>query len=140
MIYFFWFAFSILAGVIASSKGRSGFGFFLLSVFLSPLIGIICALIAQKNEPQKHELKKKRYYCPDCKETIMKDALVCKHCGLRFDSEDTQSDAPTNGLQQMEKYGITYDGTHYKFSEYKYTKLSDAINYAAAIQQQGNIL
>lgn len=130
-IFLFWIIFSILAGVIANSKGRSGFGFFLLSVFLSPLIGIVCALIAQKHEPQKQ-----LYRCPDCKETIMKDAIVCKHCGLRFDSErDTQSAAPSDA-QQMEKYRITYDGMHYKFGEYKYTKLSDAINYANAMQQQ----
>jgi phosphate/sulfate permease len=38
-----WIIFSIVAGAIASAKGRSGFGYFLLSLFLSPLVGIILA-------------------------------------------------------------------------------------------------
>ena len=38
-----WIVFSIVAGVIANARGRSGFGFFLLSLVLSPLIGILLA-------------------------------------------------------------------------------------------------
>ncbi|EPT1451953.1 hypothetical protein ACVOZ6_003541 [Escherichia coli] len=34
----------ILVGVMASSRGRSGFGFFLLSFLLSPLIGLVILL------------------------------------------------------------------------------------------------
>jgi hypothetical protein len=39
-----WFMFSIVAGIIASSRGRSGFGYFMLSLILSPLIGLILAV------------------------------------------------------------------------------------------------
>ena len=41
-----WVIFCIVPAMIASGKGRSGMGFFLLSLFLSPLIGLIAALIA----------------------------------------------------------------------------------------------
>ena len=51
-IFFFWVAFSIMSAIVASNKGRSGFGFFMLSFCLSPLIGFIGALIAKpKNVP-----------------------------------------------------------------------------------------
>ena len=87
MLYFLsWIFFSGVAGAIADNKGRSSFGFFLLSIILSPIVGITCALVAQKIEPPVQ-----RYICPDCKETILKDALVCKHCGLRFDTESDES-------------------------------------------------
>jgi hypothetical protein len=43
----FWIFFCVLVAVYAGAKGRSGIGFFLLSVFLTPLIGFIIAVIMQ---------------------------------------------------------------------------------------------
>src|SRR4030067_2343959 len=40
-----WFALSVLAGIVASKKGRSGTGYFFLSLFLSPLIGLLAAAL-----------------------------------------------------------------------------------------------
>ncbi|MEN9751646.1 MAG: hypothetical protein RLZZ600_693 [Actinomycetota bacterium] len=40
-----WLFLCFLIGMYARGKGRSGLGFFLLSVVLSPLIGFIIALI-----------------------------------------------------------------------------------------------
>jgi hypothetical protein len=34
------------------------------------------------------------------------------------------------GVQQMQEYGISFDGERYSFGEYRYEKLADAINYA----------
>jgi hypothetical protein len=45
-----WFLFSIFCGVWASSKGRSGFGFFFLSLLLTPMLGSIAVVIAKRNE------------------------------------------------------------------------------------------
>lgn len=44
-ILILWVIGAAVAGFVASSRGRSGFGFFLLSLLLSPLIGIILAAI-----------------------------------------------------------------------------------------------
>ncbi|CAN2185303.1 hypothetical protein MCEMZLE14_00392 [Candidatus Nanopelagicaceae bacterium] len=41
----FWLILSVLAGVYAGTKGRSGFGWFCFSFFLSPLIGFIALAI-----------------------------------------------------------------------------------------------
>lgn len=43
--FIFWIFFCALVAVYAGTKGRSGIGFFLLSLFLSPLIGYIIAAI-----------------------------------------------------------------------------------------------
>ena len=40
-IVLFWVLFCIVVGVIATSKGRSGFGYFFLSMLISPVLGLI---------------------------------------------------------------------------------------------------
>jgi hypothetical protein len=49
----FWFLFAIVVGIAASSRGRSGFGWFLLSCLISPLLGLILVLVLAKNEPRR---------------------------------------------------------------------------------------
>ena len=75
-----WLGLSIVAGVIAANKGRSGFGFFLLALALSPLVGIIAAAAAKTNEQAQVESGEGRK-CPFCAEIVKIEAVVCKHCG-----------------------------------------------------------
>jgi hypothetical protein len=83
-IFLFWFILSLIVGAQASAKGRSGFGFFLLSMILSPLIGFLIALISKDlsndDKLQSGELKK----CPSCAELVKREAIKCKHCGDVF--------------------------------------------------------
>jgi hypothetical protein len=50
-IFFFWLILAILVGVFASKRGRSGFGWFLLSVLLSPLICFLIVLCLADLKP-----------------------------------------------------------------------------------------
>lgn len=51
MLIIVWLLFALVVGAFASSRGRSGLAFFLLSVLLSPLVGFIIVLIVGSNAP-----------------------------------------------------------------------------------------
>ncbi len=96
-IFIFWLFFSIIAGVIASNKGRSGFGFFLLSVILSPLIGIVCAVVAKSNiQSAQTPSPKTHVKCPHCAEWVLPEASVCKHCDLALTPDNAFVDRHKN--------------------------------------------
>ena len=84
-----WFVFSILIAFIANLRGRNGIGWFLISLMLSPLIGLILVLAlpkqgeagAPRDESGQIITTKSHVRCPDCRELVRHDANKCKHCG-----------------------------------------------------------
>jgi hypothetical protein len=83
-LFLFWLFFSVICGIVASSRGRSGFGYSLLAIMISPLLCIILvallpnlknSLSSSQPTPETH------VKCPDCRELILRDAKKCKHCG-----------------------------------------------------------
>jgi Uncharacterised protein family UPF0547 len=83
LILMFWLALCAVAAYIASNKGRSGVGIFLLSVFLSPLVGVIVALAMSPNLAAQGKKK-----CPSCAEFVQPDAKVCRFCQHSFVEEE----------------------------------------------------
>lgn len=77
-----WLVFSVVAGIVAASRGRSGFGYFLLSIFLSPLVGLLLAALmpSLKAASAQTQDTTPRVPCPRCAELIMPTATVCRFC------------------------------------------------------------
>ena len=85
---FTWALLSVLVGVLAHNRGRFGFGWSIVSLMLSPLIGfiiVLCLSDAKKAKPTDglgnvvSESTHRR--CPACRELIRIDARKCRHCG-----------------------------------------------------------
>lgn len=85
----FWVALCFVIAYWAHTKGRFAFGWFVISLMLSPLIGgLIVAILpkAGKAAIPRDELgnpitPETHVNCPDCRELVRKDARKCKHCG-----------------------------------------------------------
>lgn len=87
-IFLFWFLFSVLCGMMASKAGRSGFGYFLLAMIISPLLCFLLLAVLGKTSPAGPS-PDTHIKCPDCRELILKDARVCKHCGCKLIPTET---------------------------------------------------
>ncbi|MES2572965.1 MAG: hypothetical protein V4710_23280 [Verrucomicrobiota bacterium] len=78
-----WLLLCFLASTIADKKGRSGIGIFLLSVFLSPLVGILVTLILSPNTKvirDRQLATGSLKQCPYCAELVQMAAILCPHC------------------------------------------------------------
>ena len=82
---FFYLILCVVAGMAASSRGHSGVGFFLLSLIVSPVIGLILALVIQPGGMR---------VCPNCAEKVKAEAKLCKHCGNALPPPERESVAP----------------------------------------------
>lgn len=85
--FFIWLIIAIICGVVASSKGRSGIGWFLLGFLFSFFALILVALLPSlKGKPGEEVVSPGTHgKCPDCAEVVRLEAKVCKHCGKRFE-------------------------------------------------------
>lgn len=82
MLIFFWLALSVLCGVLASKNNRSGFGYFILALIISPLLcGLLLLIIGKRADETPPAIEDQRIKCPECAELILKEAKKCKHCG-----------------------------------------------------------
>lgn len=84
----FWLILSGLVGWFASTKGRSGFGFFILSLLISPiLVFIVALLVKDQTSPQPKLTNENSKICPQCAESVRSQAKICRFCKYSFNDE-----------------------------------------------------
>lgn len=94
----FYFLFCGIAGAIASKKGRRAVTYFLLSILVTPLIGILLALVAR---PDVRAIEQERIAsgqdrrCPFCAEVVKREAKVCRFCGKDLPESESSPGAPS---------------------------------------------
>ncbi len=119
-----WFVLSILVGVFANNRGKSGILYFLLSIILSPLLSFLIVLVAGDNSKKK---------CSNCGQKIDINAKVCPFCNTKMDfvsneySENKTEKGFNYKLSITEK--VTFDTVKKKTLEfYKELSLSTKID------------
>ena len=82
-----WIIFSIVAGAIASSRGRSGWGWFFLALIISPLVAVIAvAVMPVVHDGAVDQLLEVQ--CPFCGGSVPTRAGICRHCSRKLPSRE----------------------------------------------------
>ncbi len=89
-----WLALASAVAAYANERGRSAVGWLFFSIFFSPILGFVI-VAATPNLKAEAEVRAREAAdsktCPQCAETIKRDARVCHHCGHQFPSNSTAS-------------------------------------------------
>ena len=89
-----------LVAAYAERKGRSYWGFFILTFLCLPL-GVLAAVLAEPNQ-ENIAVSSDLVKCRFCAEYIKQEAVVCKHCG-----KDLNSSAVKEKTRELEAIKIS---------------------------------
>ncbi|MNT29740.1 hypothetical protein D3C86_867190 [compost metagenome] len=97
IIIFLWIALAMVVGVLASGRGRKGFGWTILACLISPpLAAIFLLTIADLSPHAERPVLATHIECPECEGRILREARVCMHCGATI-ATPAESSAQNGG-------------------------------------------
>jgi len=106
IVVFGWIVGAFVAMAIASGRKVSVGLVFFLSLFFSPVVGVLVAcLMTLRNEgsatPTKTAVPEEK--CPKCAEMVKKEAIVCRFCSYDFGSDIAREQEEELAAGQAEK-------------------------------------
>ncbi len=80
-LLFLWIVLGLVIALIARSKGRSGFGWFVYGALIWP-VALVHILVLRRTveAEERHARAEGRIPCPHCAEFVKRQARVCLHC------------------------------------------------------------
>ena len=94
-LLFIWLLFGIFSAILASNKGRSGCGWFVVGILFGPfglLVGLMSPVEkgATDPDPVADEADddgngEEGFPCPRCQRTIYQDVETCPWCGAEIE-------------------------------------------------------
>lgn len=86
VLWGFWLVAAMAVGVVAATRNRSGFAWFVIAAVLSPLLAILLLLALRRGDDGAVAYTAQTHrHCPECREIVRADARLCKHCGSKID-------------------------------------------------------
>ena len=82
--FILWCILAVACGVVASSKDRSFFGWFVLGFLFSLIALIVVACLPSRRRGVAPPSPETHVKCPDCAEFVLREARVCKHCTCKL--------------------------------------------------------
>ena len=73
----------VITSVVAQLRGRNGVAWFLLGT-LFPAFALLVVAVMPAEKPDNSPTPETHVKCPDCKELVLKEATVCKHCRCKL--------------------------------------------------------
>lgn len=79
----------LITAIVANSKGRSFWGWWIYGALFSPF-ALIYALLLKRDDRaiQRNHQQKNRIQCPQCEELIPPNSSHCSHCNKEIDIID----------------------------------------------------
>lgn len=78
-----WILFAAFSAIIATSKKRSGIGWFIIGFLFGPF-GLIVAALPAIETQSKTEPKKITTPCKKCNEDIIHNSKICRFCNTKY--------------------------------------------------------
>ena len=131
------FILGFIPAMIAKSKGRSFFPWYLYGFFIF-IIALVHSILIKDTSPTSNDITPETHMtCPDCKEFVRIGARKCKHCGCIFTDKEPRENPRTLATNSELKEAKKTAEDRYREKKEEWLKqgaeLLEAEDYEAAI-------